>query len=218
MRSPELARRARERLPDIAVLFTSGYTENAIVHGGRLDHGLDLLSKPYTREALARKLRHALRNQQQRRVNRAPTSDVPVRPSNEAAKPPSSQRLSVLLVEDDETIRFTTAEMLGDLEHSVLEAGNADEALAALGTHTVDVLITDIRLPGMLGTELAAQALHQQPALRVIFASGYDVLPSSTSRDVLARAVMLRKPYNEQTLAEALRSAMANQPKGASPG
>jgi PAS domain S-box-containing protein len=218
LRSPELARRARERLPDIAVLFTSGYTENAIVHGGRLDDGLDLLSKPYTREALARKLRHALRNQQQRRVNRAPTSDVPVRPSNEAAKPPSSQRLSVLLVEDDETIRFTTAEMLGDLEHSVLEAGNADEALAALDTHTVDVLITDIRLPGMLGTELAAQALHQQPALRVIFASGYDVLPSSTSRDVLARAVMLRKPYNEQTLAEALRSAMANQPKGASPG
>src|SRR5262249_39005529 len=52
-RSTELARKARERLPNIAVLFTSGYTENAIVHGGRLDEGVDLLSKPYTREALA---------------------------------------------------------------------------------------------------------------------------------------------------------------------
>jgi CheY-like chemotaxis protein len=60
LRSPELARKARERIPDIAVLFTSGYTENAIVHGGRLDEGLDLLSKPYTREALARKLRQSL--------------------------------------------------------------------------------------------------------------------------------------------------------------
>ena len=66
LRSPELARRARERMPNIAVLFTSGYTENAIVHGGRLDEGIDLLSKPYTREALARKIRHVLRNQEQR--------------------------------------------------------------------------------------------------------------------------------------------------------
>ena len=42
MRSPELARRARERLPGLAVLFTSGYTENAIVHDGRLDEGVEL--------------------------------------------------------------------------------------------------------------------------------------------------------------------------------
>ncbi len=63
LRSPELARRARERMPGIAVLFTSGYTENAIVHGGRLDAGVELLGKPYTREALARKIRHVLANQ-----------------------------------------------------------------------------------------------------------------------------------------------------------
>jgi len=42
LRSPELARKAKERLPNIAVLFTSGYTENAIVHGGRLDAGVEL--------------------------------------------------------------------------------------------------------------------------------------------------------------------------------
>jgi len=66
VRSPELARQARARLPKVAVLFTSGYTDNAIVHGGRLDQGIDLLSKPYTREALARKVRQVLRNQQRR--------------------------------------------------------------------------------------------------------------------------------------------------------
>jgi len=69
LRSPELARKACERLPNLAVLFTSGYTEDAIVHGGRLDAGVDLLTKPYTREALARKLRHVLRNQDQRRIS-----------------------------------------------------------------------------------------------------------------------------------------------------
>jgi two-component SAPR family response regulator len=66
VRSPELARQARARLPEVAVLFTSGYTDNAIVHGGRLDQGIELLSKPYTRETLARRIRHVLRNQQRR--------------------------------------------------------------------------------------------------------------------------------------------------------
>jgi PAS domain S-box-containing protein len=60
LRSPELARRAKERLPKLAVLFTSGYTENAIVHGGRLDAGVELLPKPYTREMLALKIRALL--------------------------------------------------------------------------------------------------------------------------------------------------------------
>src|ERR1700759_3325414 len=70
LRSPELARKAQERLPNVAVLFTSGYTENAIVHGGRLDEGIELLSKPYSREALARKIRHVLRNQEQANLAR----------------------------------------------------------------------------------------------------------------------------------------------------
>jgi PAS domain S-box-containing protein len=71
LKSPELARKARERLPDIAILFTSGYTENSIVHGGRLDKGVELLSKPYTREALALKFRHVLAHQRQRRTGKA---------------------------------------------------------------------------------------------------------------------------------------------------
>jgi len=60
LKSPELARLARARLPKLRVLFTSGYTENAIVHDGRLDAGVELLSKPYTREQLARKVRAVL--------------------------------------------------------------------------------------------------------------------------------------------------------------
>lgn len=62
LRSPELARRARALQPRIGVLFTSGYTENGIVHGGRLDEGVALLSKPYPREELARKIRSVLGN------------------------------------------------------------------------------------------------------------------------------------------------------------
>ena len=56
----ELARRARQLRPDMAVLYTSGYTQNAIIHQGRLDPGVLLLSKPYPRAELARMIRLAL--------------------------------------------------------------------------------------------------------------------------------------------------------------
>ena len=60
LQSTELARKARERMPHLAVLFTSGYSQNAIAPGGRLDADVELLSKPYSRDALARKVRHVL--------------------------------------------------------------------------------------------------------------------------------------------------------------
>jgi CheY-like chemotaxis protein len=56
----ELAERAVQVVPGLKVLFTSGYTENAIVHNGRLDPGVELLSKPYGREQLAAKVRRVL--------------------------------------------------------------------------------------------------------------------------------------------------------------
>jgi DNA-binding response OmpR family regulator len=57
MKSTELAELARRLRPAIKVLFTSGYSENAIVHHGRLDAGVHLITKPYKREQLARRLR-----------------------------------------------------------------------------------------------------------------------------------------------------------------
>ena len=56
----ELARRAQDRLPGLQILFTAGYTDNAIIHGGRLEQDVQLLSKPFTQDGLARKLRKVL--------------------------------------------------------------------------------------------------------------------------------------------------------------
>ena len=118
LRSPELARKAQERLPNIAVLFTSGYTENAIVHGGRLDEGIELLSKPYSREALARKIQYVLRNRQQRRAAE-PSSSRAARQGANEGQTIASGPLRVLLVEDDVLIRLSTVDMLENLGHSV---------------------------------------------------------------------------------------------------
>jgi CheY-like chemotaxis protein len=60
MSGRQLADQAMALRPDLKVVFTSGYTENAIVHHGRLDPGVHLLSKPYRREDLARRLREVM--------------------------------------------------------------------------------------------------------------------------------------------------------------
>ncbi|WP_345774217.1 response regulator [Azospirillum argentinense] len=202
LRSPDLARRAKERLPGIAVLFTSGYTENAIVHGGRLDLGVELLSKPYTREALSRKVRHVLRNQQQRSMGQSGKREATANPSAEPATATADGRqgLRVLVVEDDALIRLVTVEMLTGLGHSVVEAGNAEEALSIAETQPVDALLTDISLPGQSGEQLAAALRKRHPALPVVFASGADRAP--------AGGVHLPKPYDDAALAEALDKAV----------
>jgi PAS domain S-box-containing protein len=217
--SPELARKARERLPNIAVLFTSGYTDNAIVHGGRLDEGVDLLSKPYSREAMARKIRNVLRNQPRGQL--APAAErasLPPPPPPEAL--PDLSRLSarVLLVDDDAMVRFTTADMLSYLGHGVTEASDATDALRLLSEQAFDVIVTDISLPDLSGDELAMRALALQPGLRVIFATGYDALPEDSDHQALAGAMLLRKPYNKERIEEAMNAAMAARlAAGASP-
>jgi CheY-like chemotaxis protein len=63
LRAPELARKAKQKLPAISVLFTTGYAENATVQGGKLDGGINLITKPYSRDQLGRKLRQILRKE-----------------------------------------------------------------------------------------------------------------------------------------------------------
>ena len=60
MNGRQLADEVLKRRPGLKILFTSGYTRNAIVHGGRLDAGVALLSKPFTYAALAEKVREVL--------------------------------------------------------------------------------------------------------------------------------------------------------------
>jgi CheY-like chemotaxis protein len=202
LRSPELARLARLRLPGIAVLFTSGYTDNAIVHGGRVDAGVELLSKPYTREMLARKLRHVLRNQQQ--VNALATGAAAH--VTDTAKD-EARALNILLVEDDTAIREVTAELLAQVGHAVRAAADAEDGLEMVDEST-DVLLSDVSLPGMSGADLAALARERHPRLRVIFATGHDHAPLTSDGKPIGGALLLRKPYVVQALLDALRAAM----------
>ncbi|WP_426124172.1 PAS domain S-box protein [Pararhizobium sp. PWRC1-1] len=195
LKSPELARKARERLPHLSVLFTSGYTENSIVHSGRLDEGVELLSKPYTREALARRIRHVLA--------KASVAVLPVEPpvkQVEGGRQPDGKQ-TILVCEDDWLIRASTVDMLEDQGHTVFEAADAKTALAVLSERSIDVLVTDVGLPDMSGVMLAERAKALVSGLPVIFATGHSevegVMPGPNVQLVV-------KPFSGETLAAAI--------------
>ena len=217
VRSVELARQARLLIPDIVVLFTSGYPQNAIVHGGRLDEGVELLSKPYRRTDLARKIRHIFANRQQamgRSMPLAPAAPPPVAPEAAADQPlPSAASaqtdgaLRILVVEDNEDSRILVCELLSTLGHAVTGVDSAEEALEALKSGGFDTLFTDVSLPGMSGVELAKKAAAMTPALAIIFASGYG---ASISAHLNIRSRSLAKPYDLNQLRAVLAAVAAD--------
>ncbi|WP_137133241.1 PAS domain-containing protein [Rhizobium sp. FKY42] len=202
MKSREMARRAKERLPNLAVLFTSGYTENSIVHGGILDAGVELLSKPYSREALARRIRHVIANQKQTEV-----AETVLRDRTAVVPQALASETIVLLVEDDVLIRSSTAEMLADFGYQVIEAATGAEALAALASEPIDVLVTDVGLPDIDGGSLAKRALEHKPALHVVFATGETHAPPGAPE----KSTLLRKPYHQEQVKIALEKVLTSQ-------
>lgn len=199
LRSTELARKAKERIPEIGVLFTSGYTQNAIVHSGRLDDGVDLLTKPYSRERLAQKISEILDRR------RAP---VPETHGMDSESEPSAKGARVLLVEDDVLIRMATADMLADLGHEVVEAGTIEEASALLSTEGLQVMLTDLGLPDGNGMDLVRRVSETQPDVAVIIASGTDLREQLEGSNSERRITSLVKPYDQRSLEIALRQCL----------
>ncbi|WP_143150080.1 response regulator, partial [Agrobacterium pusense] len=189
--SPELARKAKQRLPRLAVLFTSGYTENSIVHHGRLDAGVELLSKPYTREAMARKIRQVLGNQS-RSDAASPQTMLPTKPAPDV----TPETIRVLVVEDDALIRLDMVDMLLSAGYEIEEAGSGEDALDLITRQRFDVLVTDLGLPGMSGAELANAARLINPELGIVVASGQSGLPDNIPEG----ARLLSKPFDPEQL------------------
>jgi signal transduction histidine kinase/CheY-like chemotaxis protein len=205
LKSTDLAKKAKERIPGIAVLFTSGYTENSIVHGGRLDAGVQLLSKPYSREQLALKIRLVLNNRQQKAV---PPSQVDQPAPSSPPKAETAgdfQAISVLVVEDEPLIRMATVDMLMDLGHTVSEAGSAEEALQYLETERPDLVVTDLGLPGMTGRDFCSEVRRRWPDVAIVFATGMNEGPAISDR---TRTALLRKPFSVDELEAAIKEAL----------
>jgi PAS domain S-box-containing protein len=112
---------------------------------------------------------------------------------------------SVLVVDDDPLVLLSTTAMLEDLGAAVSQASSAEEAVAALKTMTVDLVITDQVMPGMTGTQLAEQLRATHPRLPVILASGF---ADKAAEELGFRLPRLYKPFDQETLASVALKAL----------
>ena len=108
----------------------------------------------------------------------------------------------ILLVDDDDDVRETSADMLGELGYAVVQASNGKDALAILEQRPeLELMVTDIRMPGMSGLELSELARTRRKNLKVILVSGY-----FTPQKVQRR--FLQKPFRTHELDQAIQAEL----------
>lgn len=111
-------------------------------------------------------------------------------------------KLNILVVDDDEEVREILAETLVEFGYGVVQASSGEEALPLLESRVdIGMLITDVRMPGMSGLELAELARRRDSQLKVIVISGY-FLPQPISDR------FLKKPFHMHELASAVRAEL----------
>jgi PAS domain S-box-containing protein len=109
-----------------------------------------------------------------------------------------------LLVDDEEMVRMSTADMLTDLGYAVIEASSAEEAMTVLNSErSVDIVVTDHLMPGMTGADLARHMRSARPQLPVLLVSGYAELEG-----IDAKLPRLTKPFRKDELATTLISLL----------
>ena len=116
---------------------------------------------------------------------------------------------TVLVVEDVESLRALARKPLERQGYTVLVAANADEALRLFEQHTsIDVLLTDVVMPGASGPELTRQLVEQQPALKVIYMSGYTEETIVHHGIVDPGIAFLHKPFTAEALGRKIREVL----------
>jgi DNA-binding response OmpR family regulator len=125
--------------------------------------------------------------------------------SQESASEP---RPTVLVVDDEEDLRDIIRRMLQRRGFDTLIAGDSQEAIAVLRDHPgeVDILVTDLGLPGVSGGELSRTAKQVRPGMHVIYISGLPRDMAIAEGLIEADALLVKKPFSSESLLEALRS------------
>ncbi len=141
------------------------------------------------------------------KVEGAAAKTKAARPAGRQALPGGSE--TILVVEDDLRVRRVSVARLQDMGYDVIEAGDAQEALAILRQdRKIALLFTDIVMPGgMLGDELAKEARLLRPDIRILFTSGY-AEPAVGGREFVVSGSWIKKPYTARELALRIRELL----------
>ena len=134
--------------------------------------------------------------------------------SSEKRPGTGSRGLTVLLVEDDPNVAATTAEWLRRLDYEVIVRANGKEAceLAEKRIEPIDLLLSDVMLPGMRGPVLAGALRTSHPEMAVLFTSGYSPeLLGEMFSSTMETALLLYKPYTSEQLASRVNIALSRK-------
>ncbi|NUP11919.1 MAG: PAS domain-containing protein [Polyangiaceae bacterium] len=135
----------------------------------------------------------------------APSPKVDSLPPHPGEMPGGSE--TVLIVEDEPAVRNALADALRRLGYTTLEAERGDLALELAASHagSIDLLLTDIVMPGISGPELATKLLAVRPRIKLLYMSGY---PLATGALPEPTGPILQKPFQPRTLAQSVRDAL----------
>jgi PAS domain S-box-containing protein len=134
-------------------------------------------------------------------------------PGGAALEPPRAEAgETVLVVEDEPVVRGLIVEVLGDLGYRALEAADGPSGLRLLQSRRrIDLLITDVGLPGLNGRQLADQARERRPGLRVLFVTGYAENATLAHGFLEPGMAMLTKPFAVEALMRKIRELLADR-------
>jgi PAS domain S-box-containing protein len=143
-----------------------------------------------------------------------PVAEGVARPVGKAvvSMPPPTGAETILVVEDDDSVRRLAVLGLRSNGYAVLEAGNAADALAlAANSASIDLLVSDIVMPGMRGPELAARLREMRPAAKLLLVSGH-ADTSEAFRDDSGRVIqLLPKPFTPERLSRKVREILDSE-------
>ncbi|HEY0529373.1 MAG TPA: response regulator [Gemmatimonadaceae bacterium] len=133
-------------------------------------------------------------------------------PTQRMTSPVPPEKRTILLVDDEHAVRLIVLKILRRANYNVIEASSGEEALKAADAHPgpIDLVVTDMFMPGMRGPEVVQTLRAKRPGLRVLFMSGY--ADHDPKLGVPFGANFLGKPFSGQELAAAVESALKGNP------
>ena len=143
------------------------------------------------------------------------TAGIPISPERAGTNAPGIRPRgteTILLVEDQPEVRRFASGLLQQNGYEVVEAASAEEALSQLAGHSIDLLLTDVRLPRMNGCELAEAVRSRHPGARVLFMSGYSEEILKGHGTNIRGAAVIQKPFRPAALADKVRELLAAAP------
>jgi CheY-like chemotaxis protein len=142
-----------------------------------------------------------------------PAVTMPGETENKIAEPDLHGSETILLVEDESAVRFAALEFLKKCGYLVLDAKDGLSAIEAAAHHNgpIDLMVTDVVMPGMSGGQLAEMLAEKYPNIRVLFMSGYaeTVMHSHKIMDLEQRCGFLQKPFHLRALGRNVREMLS---------